>query len=64
MKRQLQKANFHENLRDEKMNQINIKGVGLLNEEQISNLITNARRLRRENEVLKQEIDALKEVSL
>ena len=46
------------------MNQIQIKGVGLLNEEQISNLITNARKLRRENEVLKEEIATLKEVSL
>lgn len=46
------------------MNQINIKGVGLLNEEQISNLITNARKLKAENKILKEEIDSLKEVSL
>ena len=46
------------------MNQIQIKGVGLLSEEQISNLITNARKLKAENQILKEEIDALKEESL
>ena len=46
------------------MNQIDIKGIGLLTEEQIFNVITNARKLRRENKVLKEEIDALKETSL
>ena len=45
------------------MNQINIKGVGLLTEEQISKLITNARKLRTENKILKEEIRTLKEVA-
>ena len=46
------------------MNTINIKGVGLLNEGQILNLIGNARRMRAENKALKEEINTLKEVSL
>ena len=45
------------------MQQINVKGIGLLTEEQISNLITNARKLRTENEILKEEIRTLKEVA-
>ena len=46
------------------MQQINVKGIGLLTEEQISNLITNARKYKAENKVLKEEIAHLKEVSL
>ena len=46
------------------MNQIDIKGVGVLTEEQISNLIYNARKLKAENQILKEEIDTLKEASL
>lgn len=46
------------------MNTINVKGIGLLTENQISNLVNNARRMRAENQALKEEINTLKEVSL
>lgn len=46
------------------MNRINVKGVGLLDETQIINLVNNARRYRAENQVLRKEIDALKEASV
>lgn len=46
------------------MQQINVKGVGILNEDQILNLINNARKWRTENKVLKEELDSIKEVSL
>lgn len=53
------------NMCDDKMKQqINVEGVGLLNESQITNLINNAKKLRIENKVLKEELNALKEVSL
>ena len=42
------------------MQQIIVKGV-LLNEEQISNLIDNAKQLKIENNVLKEEIASIKE---
>ena len=45
------------------MQQINVKGIGLLNEKQIENLVTNARKLRTENKILKEEIRTLKEVA-
>ena len=45
------------------MQTIDIKGVGVLNEEQISNLIRNAKELKIENKILRQEICQFKEVS-
>lgn len=42
------------------MQQINVNGL-LLNEEQISNLINNAKELKIENKVLKEELYAIKE---
>lgn len=42
------------------MQQINVKGL-LLNEEQISNLINNAKELKIENKILKEEIASIKE---
>ena len=45
------------------MQEINVKGVGILTEQQIRNLITNARKYRAENQVLKEEIQTLKEVA-
>lgn len=38
------------------MQQINVKGIGLLNETQILNLVNNARKMRTENKVLREEI--------
>ena len=46
------------------MNEINVKGIGLINEDQIFKLFTNARKLRAENKILKEEIDTLKGDSL
>lgn len=45
--------------------EINVKGVGLLNlsEDQIANLVINARNMRTENIILREEIRLLKEVS-
>ena len=45
------------------MQTINVKGVGLLNETQIEKLVTNARKMRIENQILKEELSSLKEVS-
>ena len=45
------------------MQEINVKGVGLLNETQILNLVNNARKMKIENQILKEEISSLKEVS-
>lgn len=42
------------------MKQINVNGL-LLNEEQISNLINNAKELKIENKILKEEIASIKE---
>ena len=42
------------------MKQINVNGL-LLNEEQISNLINNAKELKIENKILKEEIATIKE---
>ena len=44
------------------MNTIQIKGVGLLTEDQISNLISNARKMRNENEILKNELENIRRV--
>jgi len=44
------------------MNTIQIKGVGLLTEDQISNLISNARKMRNENEILKTELENIRRV--
>lgn len=46
------------------MQKINVKGVGLLNEEQILNLVNNTRKLKVENKVLREEISHIKEASL
>lgn len=46
------------------MQKINVQGVGLLNEEQIRNLVYNARILKAENKVLREEISHIKEASL
>jgi len=45
------------------MQQINVKGVGLLDEEQIFNLFNNAKKLKVENKILNEEISLLKEAS-
>ena len=45
------------------MQKIDVKGVGLLDETQILNLVNNARKLHVENEILKEELSSLKEVS-
>lgn len=45
------------------MQTINVKGVGLLNETQIQNLVNNARKMKIENKILKEELSSLKEVS-
>ena len=45
--------------------EINVKGIGLLNltEDQIANLVINARNMRTENIILREEISLLKEAS-
>jgi hypothetical protein len=45
------------------MNKINVRGIGLLTEENILNLVQNARELKAENNVLRKEIELLQEVS-
>ena len=46
------------------MKSIQIEGIGLLNETQILNLVNNARKMRTENKILREEIASLKEASL
>ena len=43
--------------------EINVKGIGVLNEDQIFNLVQYARKTRTENQILKEEIQTLKEVA-
>jgi len=45
------------------MNTINVRGIGLLTEEQILTLVQNAREIRTENIILKDELELLKGVS-
>ena len=46
-----------------KMNTINVRGIGLLTEEQILTLVQNAREIRTENIILRDELELLKGVS-
>ena len=45
------------------MNTINVRGIGLLTEEQILTLVQNAREIRTENIILRDELELLKGVS-
>ncbi len=55
--------NFQNHTEMKKMNTINVRGIGLLTEEQILTLVQNAREIRTENIILRDELELLKGVS-